>query len=84
VWLARRLTLPEDTPLAVSIAVFWYLFHLFCAGWVASSECGAFFAIVLDDPLKPGDYTITLRARLPYGETRSGAGKLKVLKPKKH
>ena len=28
--------------------------------------------------------TITLRARLPDGETRSGAGKLKVLKPKKH
>ncbi|TML34418.1 MAG: hypothetical protein E6G29_10435 [Actinobacteria bacterium] len=31
-----------------------------------------------------GTYTITLRARLPDGETRSGAGKLKVLKPKKH
>jgi len=46
VWLARRLTLPDDTPLTVSIAVFWYLFHLFCAGWVASSECGALFAIV--------------------------------------
>jgi putative inorganic carbon (HCO3(-)) transporter len=46
VWLARRLTLPDDTPLTVSIAVFWYLYHLFCAGWVASSECGALFAIV--------------------------------------
>jgi hypothetical protein len=31
-----------------------------------------------------GTYTITLRARLPDGETRSGAGRLKVLKPKKH
>jgi O-antigen ligase len=46
VWLARRLTLPADTPLIVSIAVFWYLYHLFCAGWVASSEAGALLAMV--------------------------------------
>ena len=45
-WLARRLTLPDDTPLIVSIAVFWYLYHLFCAGWVASSEVGAILAIL--------------------------------------
>jgi len=46
VWLARRLTLPDDTPLIVSIAVFGYLYHLFCAGWVASSEAGAFLAMI--------------------------------------
>ena len=45
-WLARRLTLPDDTPLIVSIAVLWYLVHLLCAGWVASSEAGAFLAMV--------------------------------------
>ena len=45
-WLARRLTLPDDTPLIVSIAVLWYFVHLFCAGWVASSEAGAFLAMV--------------------------------------
>ena len=45
-WLARRLTLPDDTPLIVSIAVLWYLVHLVCAGWVASSEAGAFLAMV--------------------------------------
>ena len=44
--LARRLTLPDDTPLIVSIAVLWYLVHLVCAGWVASSEAGAFLAMV--------------------------------------
>ena len=45
-WLARFLTLPDQTPLAVCLAVFWYLYHLFCSGWVASSECGAFFAML--------------------------------------
>lgn len=44
--LARFLTLPPETPLAVLLAVFWYVYHLLCAGWVASSECGAFFAMV--------------------------------------
>ena len=44
--LARFLTLPPETPLAVLLAVFWYVYHLVCSGWVASSECGAFFAML--------------------------------------
>jgi len=44
--LARFLTLAPETPLAVLRAVFWYAYHLVCSGWVASSECGAFFAMV--------------------------------------
>jgi O-antigen ligase len=40
--LARRLGLPEETPKAVALAVLFYLGHLFCAGWVASSEIFAF------------------------------------------
>ena len=44
--LARFLTLAPETPLAVLLAVFWYAYHLVCSGWVASSECGAFFAMV--------------------------------------
>ena len=44
--LARALTLPADTPTPVLLAVFWYLLHLLCAGWVASSECAAFFAMI--------------------------------------
>lgn len=44
--LARALGLPADLPLSVSLAVFWYLVHLLCAGWVASSEIAALFAMV--------------------------------------
>jgi O-antigen ligase len=36
--LARRLGLPEETPKPVALAILFYLGHLFCAGWVASSE----------------------------------------------
>lgn len=39
--LARRLGLPEETPQPVALAVLFYVGHLFCAGWVASSECFA-------------------------------------------
>jgi O-antigen ligase len=28
------------------MAFFWFNYHAFCSGWVASSECGAFFAMV--------------------------------------
>jgi O-antigen ligase len=45
VWLARRLSLPDGTPTAVTLAILFYLAHLFCAGWVASSE--GFFALAL-------------------------------------
>jgi len=38
VWLTRRLGLPENTPTALTLAVFFYLCHLLCSGWVASSE----------------------------------------------
>jgi len=38
--LSRLLTLPESTPLPVALAVFFYLGHLFCSGWVATSEIG--------------------------------------------
>jgi putative inorganic carbon (HCO3(-)) transporter len=44
-WLRRRLSLPEETPTAVVLAIAFYLCHLFCSGWVASSE--AFFAFAL-------------------------------------
>ena len=44
-WLRRRLALPEETPTAVVLAIAFYLCHLFCAGWVASSE--SFFAFAL-------------------------------------
>lgn len=43
--LARRLGLPEETPQPVALAVLFYLGHLFCAGWVASSECFAFLTM---------------------------------------
>lgn len=44
-WLTRRLALPDRTPPAVTLAVFFYLGHLFCSGWVASSE--GFVALTL-------------------------------------
>jgi O-antigen ligase len=39
--LARRLGLPEETPQPVALAVLFYLGHILCQGWVASSECFA-------------------------------------------
>ena len=44
--VAWFLELPPETPLAILMAFFWYNYHVFCAGWVASSECGAAFAII--------------------------------------
>lgn len=44
--LARLLRLPADTSLAVLLAVFFYIAHLLCSGWVASSECGALGAMI--------------------------------------
>jgi O-antigen ligase len=44
--LARRLGLPEETPKPVALAVLFYVGHLFCSGWVASSEIFAFATIV--------------------------------------
>jgi O-antigen ligase len=43
--LARRLGLPEETPQPVALAVLFYIGHLFCQGWVASSECFAFLTM---------------------------------------
>ncbi|MEA2337641.1 MAG: hypothetical protein QOE82_1648 [Thermoanaerobaculia bacterium] len=45
--LARRLGLPEETPQPVALAVLFYLGHLFCQGWVASSECFAFLTMAM-------------------------------------
>ncbi|HEX9500645.1 MAG TPA: O-antigen ligase family protein, partial [Thermoanaerobaculia bacterium] len=45
-WLRRRLSLPEETPTAVVLAIAFYLCHLFCAGWVASSEAFVAFALM--------------------------------------
>jgi O-antigen ligase len=45
--LARRLGLPEETPKPVALAVLFYLGHLFCAGWVASSEIFAFATMAM-------------------------------------
>lgn len=42
---ARLLTFPDDTPLAILLLVFFYCGHLMCAGWVATSELGALFAM---------------------------------------
>jgi len=44
-WLKRRLSLPDPTPPAVVLAIFFYLAHIICSGWVASSE--GFFAFSL-------------------------------------
>jgi O-antigen ligase len=43
--LARRLGLPEETPKPVALAVLFYVGHLFCAGWAASSESFAFLTM---------------------------------------
>jgi O-antigen ligase len=45
-WLRQRLSLPEETPAAVVLAISLYLCHLFCAGWVASSESFVAFALM--------------------------------------
>jgi O-antigen ligase len=45
VFLKRRLDVPEETPLPVALALLFYIGHLFCAGWVASSEVFAFAAM---------------------------------------
>ena len=45
-WLRRRLSLPDETPTSVVLAIGFYLSHLFCAGWVASSECFVAFAMM--------------------------------------
>ncbi|MDP9361006.1 MAG: O-antigen ligase family protein [Acidobacteriota bacterium] len=44
--LARRLGLPDETARTVALAVLFYLGHLFCAGWAASSELFAFATLV--------------------------------------
>jgi len=44
-WLTKRLTLPETTPTPVVLAIFFYLGHLFCSGWVATSEIGTIAAV---------------------------------------
>lgn len=43
-FLKRRLDVPEETPLPVALALLFYVGHLFCSGWVASSEVFAFLA----------------------------------------
>jgi len=46
VFVARRLGLPEETPQPLALAVLFYVGHLFCSGWAASSEIFAFATIV--------------------------------------
>ena len=45
--LARRLGIPEETPKPVALAILFYIGHLFCQGWVASSECFAFLTMAM-------------------------------------
>src|SRR5437660_9103270 len=45
--LARRLGIPEETPQPVALAILFYIGHLFCQGWVASSECFAFLTMAM-------------------------------------
>jgi putative inorganic carbon (HCO3(-)) transporter len=45
--LARRLGLPEETPQPVAIAILFYIGHIFCQGWVASSESFAFLTMAM-------------------------------------
>jgi O-antigen ligase len=46
---ATRMTLPRETPFALALATFFYLGHIFCSGWIFSSELGSllFIATVL-------------------------------------
>jgi O-antigen ligase len=46
VWLARRLTLPEDTPLYVALTTFFYVGHMVFAGQVIPSEQGILWTLV--------------------------------------
>ena len=45
-WLKRRLSLPDETPTAVALAIAFYCCHLICSGWVASSECFVAFSLM--------------------------------------
>ena len=45
-WLKRRLSLPDETPTAVALAIAFYCSHLICSGWVASSECFVAFSLM--------------------------------------
>jgi O-antigen ligase len=45
--LARRLGIPEETPQPVALAILFYIGHIFCQGWVASSECFAFLTMAM-------------------------------------
>jgi putative inorganic carbon (hco3(-)) transporter len=45
-WLKRRLSLPDSTPPALVLAVFFYLWHILCSGFVASSECFVAFSMM--------------------------------------
>lgn len=44
--LAHRLNLPEQTAPPVALAVLFYIGHLLCSGWIASSELFALATIV--------------------------------------
>ena len=46
-WLKRRLSLPDDTPTPVALVIALYLGHILCSGWVASSESGVTFAMLV-------------------------------------
>jgi len=46
VWLARRLTLPENTPFYVALTTFFYVGHMVFAGQVIPSEQGILWALV--------------------------------------
>jgi O-antigen ligase len=46
VWLARRLTLPEDTPFYVALTTFFYVGHMVFAGQVIPSEQGVLWTLV--------------------------------------
>jgi len=45
-WLRRVLRLPDSTSTPVTLAIVFYLGHLLCSGWVASSECFVAFAMM--------------------------------------
>ncbi|HJT17825.1 MAG TPA: O-antigen ligase family protein, partial [Thermoanaerobaculia bacterium] len=45
-WLRRRLSLPAETPAAIVLAIFFYLVHIICSGWVASSEGFVAFSLM--------------------------------------
>ena len=45
-WLKRRLSLPDQTPAAIVLAIAFYVCHLVLAGWVASSEAAVAFSMM--------------------------------------